>query len=132
MRLSAVADWFGIAASAACGVHCVLLPTLLVTGMVLPTSILGDEAFHKAMLWMIFPAAIIAFGIGCRRHKDRWVVVLAIIGLTGMLAAATVLHDLIGETGERVVTALSAVILVTAHYRNFRLCRTADCQHSST
>ena len=124
-----VADWLGIAASTACGVHCVILPTLLVTGTVLPASVLGDEGFHQAMLWMILPAAIVAFGIGCWRHKDRWVLTLGILGLTGMVLAAAVLHDLVGEAGERVATMLSADVLVAAHVRNFRLCRSSDCVH---
>ena len=125
------ADWLGIAASTACGVHCILLPTLLVTGTVLPATVLGDESFHQAMLWMILPAAIVAFGLGCWRHKDRWVLALGMIGLTGMLLSATVLHDLIGEVGERIVTLLSAAVLVSAHYRNFRICRSSGCAHES-
>ena len=128
-QVSNIADWLGIAASTACGVHCVLLPTLLVTGTVLPASVLGDESFHQAMLWMILPAAIVAFGIGCWRHKDRWVLALGILGLTGMVLAAAVLHDLVGEDGERIATVLSAAILVAAHLRNFRLCRSSGCAH---
>ena len=130
-QVTTIADWLGIAASTACGVHCVLLPTLLVTGTVLPASVLGDERFHQAMLWMILPAAIVAFGIGCWRHKDRWVLTLGMIGLSGMVLSAAVLHDLVGEGGERIVTVLSAAILVAAHYRNFRICRSSGCVHES-
>ena len=90
---------------------------------------LADESFHLAMLWVILPAAIVAFGIGCWRHKDRRVLALGIIGLTGIVMAATVLHDIVGETGERIVTVISAAILVSAHVRNFRLCRASDCAH---
>ncbi len=114
-----IADWLGIAASTVCAMHCVLIPTLLVTGTVLPATMLGDESFHKAMLWMILPAAIVAFGIGCWRHKDRWVLALGMIGLTGMVLAVAVLHDIVGEVGERIVTVAAAAILVAAHYRNF-------------
>ena len=124
-----MADWFGIAASSACAIHCVLVPTLLVTGTVLPVSFLADEGFHLAMLWVILPAAIVAFGIGCWRHKDQWVLALGVTGLVGMVLAATVIHDLAGEAGERVVTVISAAILVAAHYRNYRICRSMDCQH---
>jgi hypothetical protein len=126
-----IADWLGIAASTACAMHCVLVPTLLVTGTVLPVSILGDELFHQAMIWMILPAAIVAFGIGCWRHKDRWVLTLGMIGLIGMVLSVTVLHDVIGEAGERIVTLLSAAVLVTAHYRNYQLCRSSGCTHES-
>ena len=128
-RVRTIADWLDIAASTTCAVHCILLPTLLVTGVVLPASLLGDEAFHKAMLWLILPAAIVAFGIGCWRHKDQRVLVLGMIGLTGMVLSATVLHDVVGEAGERIATLVSAAILVYAHYRNFRLCRSNDCAH---
>ena len=129
--LRAIADWSGIAASSACAVHCVLVPVLLVTGTVLPASFLTGEAFHKAMLWVILPAALVAFGIGCWRHKDRWVMVLGSIGVAGIILAAVVVHDIAGETGERVVTMLSAAILIAAHYRNFQLCRASDCDHDS-
>ena len=128
-RLSAIADWFGITASSVCAVHCLLLPALLITGTVLPASILTDESFHLLMLWAILPAAIVAFGIGCMRHKDVWVLALGAIGLTGMVLGALVVHDLIGEVGERVVTVISAAILIAAHYRNFRLCRSEGCTH---
>ena len=126
-----VADWLGIAASTACGVHCILLPALLVTGTVLPASFLGDESFHRAMLWVILPTAILAFGIGCWRHKDRWVLALGMIGMTGMVLAAFVLHDIIGETGERIATVLSAGVLIVAHYRNYQLCRSFGCAHDA-
>lgn len=130
-RLSAVADWLGIAASTACALHCILVPVLLLSGTVLPASLLGDELFHQAMVMAIVPAAFVAFGIGCWRHKDQWVLALGLIGLTGIVLSATVLHDIIGELGERTVTLLSAAILVLAHYRNFRLCRSAYCAHDS-
>ncbi|MDJ0910526.1 MAG: MerC domain-containing protein [Woeseiaceae bacterium] len=126
----AVADWFGIAASTACAIHCLLIPALLVTGTILPASFLTDEAFHQLMLLVILPAAILAFGIGCWRHKDQWVLVLGMIGVTGMVLAVTVVHDLVGESGERIVTVLSAAVLVAAHLRNFRICRSMDCDHN--
>ena len=131
-RVRTFADWLGIAASTACALHCVLVPTLLVTGTVLPASVFADESFHLAMIWLIMPAAFVAFGLGCWRHKDRLVLTLGVTGLTGIVLAATVLHDVAGEAGERVVTLISAAILIAAHYRNFRLCRSMDCAHECT
>ena len=109
--------------------HCIIVPTLLVTGTVLPASVLGDESFHLALVWMILPAAIVAFGIGCWRHKDRWVLALGMIGLTGMVMSISLVHDVAGEAGERAVTLLSAAVLIAAHYRNYRLCRALNCAH---
>ena len=123
------ADWFGIAASTACAMHCLFVPALLVTGSIMPASILADEAFHKMMLFLILPAAIVAFGIGVLRHKDQWVLALGLIGLTGMVLAVAVVHDIAGEAGERIVTLVSAAVLVAAHFRNFRICRSMDRAH---
>ena len=128
-RLSTIANWFGIAASSACAIHCVLVPVLLVSGTVLPASILGDEAFHLAMISVIFPAALVAFGIGCWRHKDTWVLILGLTGLGGIILAYLVVHDIAGELSERITTLVSALILICAHYRNYLLCRSSRCNH---
>ncbi|MEM9057490.1 MAG: MerC domain-containing protein [Pseudomonadota bacterium] len=125
-RVRGVADWLGIFASGACALHCLLVPALLVAGLALPGPLASDEVFHEAVLRVIVPVSIVAFGIGCWRHKDRWVLGLAAVGVAGMVAAVTVLHDVAGENGERAATLLSAVCLIAAHYRNFRLCRSAD------
>ena len=127
--MSTIADWLGIAASTACAVHCVLIPTLLVTGTVLPASFLGDESFHLAMLWVILPAAIVAFGIGCWRHKDQWVLALGSIGVAGIVLSFAVLHDVAGDAGERIGTVISASVLIAAHYRNYQLCRATGGTH---
>ena len=126
-RTTSIADSIGILASGVCAVHCLVIPVLLLSGAVLPATFFTDESFHKALLWLIVPAAFIGLGLGCRRHKDRQVLMLGVIGVIGIVLAGTVLHDWLGETGERVVTVIAAAILIAAHYRNFRLCRAADC-----
>ena len=127
--VSIVADGLGMVASAVCALHCILAPSLVVAGTVLPAVLLRDEWFHQAMVWVILPAALVAFGLGCWRHKDRWVLGLGALGLVGIALSVSALHDVIGEAGERVVTLGSATILIAAHYRNFKLCRTDRCKH---
>lgn len=129
-RTTSIADSVGIFASGLCAVHCIAIPVLLLTGTVVPASFFTDEGFHKAMLWLIVPAALIGLGVGCRRHKDRQVLILGVIGVIGIVLAGTVLHDWLGETGERVATVVAATILIAAHYRNFRLCRADHGSHA--
>lgn len=114
----------------ACALHCIALPVLLVLGGTMPFVFLGDESFHRRMLWLVVPAALLAFTLGCKRHKDRRVVLLGAVGIVGMVLAGTVLHDWIGETGERLVTLASAALLIAGHLRNFRLCRSDACRHT--
>ncbi len=124
---STLFDTLGLAGAAVCAVHCLLGPLLLVAGPTLATVAAPDESFHRAMLWVVIPSAVLAFAIGCRRHRDLRTGVLGGAGLVLFVLAVTWLHDLIGEDGERVVTLGSAGLLGLGHLRNFRLCRQAAC-----
>jgi len=130
LGVQSFADGIGILGSAACALHCVAAPVLLVAGTTLPASFVTDERFHQMLLWVVFPASILAFGIGCWRHKDRWVFLLGALGLFGLSSAVVAPHDLIGEIGERWVTVGSAGLLVAAHLRNLRRCRADGCDHA--
>jgi len=97
--------------------------------VVLPSALLPDESFHQAMLWLVLPMGAVAFSLGCRRHKDLFTFLLGAAGLLGYWTAATVLHQSLGEIGEKVVMLLAATALIGGHIRNFRLCRADDCRH---
>lgn len=127
-KVRSAADVLGLSGSAACAIHCLLIPLLLISSTTLPVSFFTDESFHRAMLWIAIPAAILAFSLGCWRHRDRLVFILGLLGVAGLFLSAFVAHDLLGETGERVGTIASAAALVTAHVRNWRLCRTGACE----
>ena len=124
-----VADGIGVLGASVCDVHCIAMPTLLVLGAAVPIVFLEDESFHRMMLWFLVPAAVLAFSLGCWRHRDRWVLLLGALGLTGIVLAGLVLHDLAGELGERLATLGSAALLVLAHTRNYMLCRSRFCRH---
>ena len=125
-----IADGIGIVGSAACALHCMAAPVLLVAGTAIPASLLTGERFHELLLWPILPASALAFGLGCWRHKDRWVLLLGILGLVGLSSSVAMPHDLIGEVGERWLTMGSAGLLIAAHLRNFKLCRSDSCDHA--
>ena len=123
-----LADRVGVFASTACAVHCLALPLLLVAGVTFPVAFLEDEFIHQALLFFVLPAAIVAFSLGCKKHKDLWVLGAGGLGLVGICSAA-VLHEALGENLERIVTLISAALLIAAHIRNYKLCRTEHCEH---
>ena len=123
-----LADGIGILGSALCALHCLATPIGLVAGTVLPSLFASDESLHQMLYWAILPASILAFGLGCARHKDRRVLLLGTLGLLG-LAASVRAHELIGESGERGLAVGSAGVLIAAHVRNFRQCRADRCRH---
>ncbi len=95
----------------------------------LPASFVTDERFHRMLLWAILPASMLAFGLGCWRHKDHGVLLLGVLGLLGLSSSVAAPHDLIGEIGERFLTVGSAGLLIAGHLRNFKRCRADDCDH---
>ena len=121
------ADVAGALGSSLCALHCAILPLGLVLGATLPLTLMEDEIFHLGLLCLVLPAGIVAFGLGCREHRDAWVLTLGATGMLGILLAATVLHDVVGESGERAATFAAAVVLICAHVRNYHLCRLSRC-----
>ncbi len=126
LSLRSLADRVGILVSALCAIHCALGPILLAAGAALPFAFLAEEGLHELLLWAIVPAAVLAFGLGCRRHKDLWVLVLGLLGLVGIVSSVLA-REVVGETGERVLAIASAGLLIVAHVRNFNRCRDTDC-----
>lgn len=124
-----LADVVGLSGSTICAIHCLLSPLLLWTGTALSASFLLDESFHRTMVLIVLPTGILAFGLGCWRHKDRAVLLLGLLGLTGLGLSAILLNELLGEFGESIATVCSTAALAVAHLRNWKLCRTDRCNH---
>jgi len=128
-KLSPNLDRFAISASAICAIHCLSLPLFLAIFPALSTSIFGQESFHQLLLWFVIPLSLISLTLGCKRHKNRFVALLGMMGISILFLTATVGHDLLGEFYERVATLLGTAAIAAAHIRNYRLCRKSDCGH---
>lgn len=131
LDLRSFADGVGIVGSAICALHCLATPILILAGSSVPLWQADDESFHQAMLWLIVPSSVLAFSLGCWRHKDRWVLGLGVIGLLGITLPIAAPSGALGEVGERWVTVCAAVLLVAAHLRNFKRCRADGCEHGA-
>nr|WP_244648040.1 MULTISPECIES: MerC domain-containing protein [unclassified Lentimonas] len=79
-----------------CAIHCLATPILLVGLPILATTVWVDANFHLWMILLVIPTTTLAVWSGCRRHRDRWVVGMAVVGL-GLLSAAV--------TSERIAQA---------------------------
>ena len=123
-------DALGITASLACAIHCAVLPLVLSSLPVFGINIIDNLAFEYLMI-------VLAFGVGShslyhcyKKHHHRLAPsILFSLGILLLLAKQT-WHEL------QLWFLVPAVILIVyAHYRNFRLCRMAnhchegDCNH---
>ena len=131
MQSRGAMDLVGVAGSAICLVHCLAGPLLLLLAPIVPSIVQSDQQFHQSMLFLVVPVSTVAFLIGCRRHRDAITLVLGATGLLILTLAATSLHGSLGGSGEKFFTVVAAVLLSVAHWRNFKLCRAGDCDHSS-
>jgi hypothetical protein len=127
-QLQAIADKTAISLSFICTLHCLAAPfaaTLLPT---LAAIYLEDEAFHLWMVIAVIPTSILALTMGCKKHKDYRVLLLGITGLSLLIIAALLGHDLLGESGETAMTVVGASIIAAGHLANHRLCQRSRCE----
>lgn len=113
-------DLFGLILSAACLLHCLMLPVALVAAPAL-AAWLGET--ETTLHWILFVVALGVSGgallAGYRRHGVRLVVTAGGAGLAVMAVAAA---HLFGASGEAALTLVGAAIVAFAHVVNLRLC----------
>ncbi len=116
-------DKAAIGLSLICAVHCLLLPVALVILPTLAASTFSDERFHQWMLMAVLPTSLLALTLGCRRHRNMSVMALGLPGLAILTLTAFFGHDLLGESGEKIVSLLGASLIACGHLRNRTLCK---------
>ena len=121
-------DTIGLTSSGICSIHCLYAPVSLILVPLFGVSILDVEIFHEAILYFILPSALIAITMGCRKHKDYRVALLAVTGIT-ILLYATLHHESLQGTLE-LITLTGSLFLVVSHFTNFILCQKAGCTHN--
>jgi hypothetical protein len=126
-KLQAIADKTAISLSFICTLHCLALPFAVALMPTFAAINLEDEAFHLWMLVAVIPTSLLALSIGCKKHRDYRVLLLGITGLSLLILAAFLGHDLLGESGETALSVLGASIIVAGHLLNHRLCQHSRC-----
>ena len=123
-----IIDNLGITISAACAIHCVLLPVIL---LIAPYSFLASHEFHEVLIYFIIPSALVAFVMGCKKHGDKLV---AFMGATGilLLILALSMHSILHAEQHSeeflgiAITITGSMLLVFSHLRNRKLCMKED------
>lgn len=111
-------DSLGVVVSAICVVHCISMPLVLGLLPAIGLSFLARDGFHQALAALVLVVAVAAFVPGYRVHRQRNIVVLAVLGIC-MLGGAAFAPGL-SVVAESVVTALGGTVLVVAHVLNRR------------
>lgn len=116
-------DKFAIGLSMLCAIHCLILPLLLVLLPSLGSLQLQNEAFHTWMIVAVIPTSIYALTMGCKKHQRYRLLFWGVSGLILMVSAVFLGHEVVGESGEKILTLLGTILVVIAHWGNFRRCQ---------
>jgi|TARA_B110000238_G_scaffold162056_1_gene176258 hypothetical protein len=120
--MQVLSDKLAIGFSIVCVAHCLVLPILLI--LLPPFSglfALDDEMFHQWMLYAVLPISIAALMMGYLHHRSFKVFVVGSIGLALIILSTALGHDVLGNTGEVVLSMLGSMIIAFGHFRNYQL-----------
>tara|TARA_A100001011_G_scaffold179926_1_gene188777 strand:+ start:1084 stop:1500 length:417 start_codon:yes stop_codon:yes gene_type:complete len=116
-------DKMAMSLSAACLIHCLFAPTLIIFAYSFLSFSVESEIVHYIILILALPISVLALTLGYRNHKVLSFLITGIFGLSLMLLAV-----LLGEgTSEKVLTVIGSSIVAYAHYRNHKICKELEC-----
>ncbi|MBT3596175.1 MAG: MerC domain-containing protein [Verrucomicrobia bacterium] len=145
-------DSLAIGMSMLCAVHCLMTPVLIILLPIMATTFWVHQDFHLWMILFVVPTTSAAVFMGCRRHKDKAVLFLSILGLGFLVSvagyetwfhvehvlseASTCPHCLAKQKGGismgiTIFNVIGGVFLASAHARNYLLCRASSCMHEN-
>ena len=130
MRLTQeYSDKTAISLSALCLAHCLLVPSFLVFLSGYVSLSYNNELIHYALLLIAIPVSLYALITGVRNHNSYAYLYAGLVGITALILAVTLGAQIWGETGEKVLTTVGAILVATSHFKNYRLCREVECDN---
>ena len=123
LKAQMTSDKLAISLSAACVIHCLFAPTLIIFAYSFLSFSVESELVHYIILMLALPISALALILGYRNHKVLSFLMIGIVGLSLMLLAV-----LLGEgTSEKVLTVIGSCTVAYAHYKNHKVCKELEC-----
>jgi tetrahydromethanopterin S-methyltransferase subunit C len=122
MKLKLNWDALGIATSILCAIHCALLPVVVSTLPVFGIDIVENAVFEWGMIALAFVVGVYSLYHGFIKHHRNYLPVY-IFG-TGFLFL--VIKQFFKQY-EYVFLTIAVLLIIAAHYYNYRLCHKSKC-----
>tara|TARA_Y100000992_G_scaffold17122_1_gene9940 strand:+ start:39 stop:437 length:399 start_codon:yes stop_codon:yes gene_type:complete len=120
-------DRIAMGLSLACVLHCFLAPSLIVLSYGVSSFNIESELIHYLIIMLTVPISIFALTLGYKNHKGVSFFVTGVIGISVLILAVIMGEDILGDVGEKGLTLVGSIIVVYAHYSNYRTCQKLDC-----
>ncbi len=118
-------DAFGIATSLACAIHCALLPLFITSLPLFGYDIIENNWFEYGMIALAFVVGTYSLYHGRKKHHHSWVpMIFFTVGIILLLS------KVIWHHWELWLLIPSVICIITAHYINYRMCRSHNHAHS--
>lgn len=130
MKLKINWDALGIGASIACAIHCALLPLFISSLPLFGVNIIHNLLFEAGMILLALAVGSFSLYHGYKKHHHS-LLPLSVF-FTGFLFLVLKQFFVQYETW---LLIPAVILIITAHYFNFRFCRihnhahTGDCNH---
>lgn len=110
-------DYFGMAGSLLCAIHCAAVPIILTVGSLGSFSWLASHGFDFFFLGLgiVFAVASLYHSY-VKHHRNNRPMLLAGVGFVLLSLAFTLLHDI-----EAVLAVIGGLLVFSAHFWNIRL-----------
>ena len=131
MKSQLTSDKFAMSFSAICMIHCLFAPSLIVLSYSSLALTLESELIHKVILLITIPVSIFAISLGYKNHTNNSIILTGIAGLT-ILISALLIGESIGENAELIMTIIGSMLVITCHYRNYKICKKINCDCHET
>ena len=127
-------DTAGVALSFICGIHCLVVPIVLVMLPSLGWSIHANESYETIMVLLIIGLATMALVRGYLNHRRWQVIIFLVIGLVVFIFVRPALENSL----HAYASVLGGSAFIVGHVYNWNWCRTcpvcrasiADCRVS--
>ena len=123
LKAQMTSDKLAISISAACVIHCLFAPTLIIFAYSFLSFSVESELIHYIILTLALPISGLALVLGYRNHKVLSFLMIGITGLSLMLLAVL----LVEGTSEKVLTVIGSCTVAYAHYKNHKVCKELEC-----
>ena len=123
LKAQMTSDKLAISLSAACVIHCLFAPTLIIFAYSFLSFSVESELIHYIILTLALPISGLALVLGYRNHKVLSFLMIGITGLSLMLLAVL----LVEGTSEKVLTVIGSCTVAYAHYKNHKVCKELEC-----
>ena len=93
------ADKLAVSFSTVCAIHCLATPFLVALLPSLAALPLEAESFHLWMVIAVLPTSIYALTLGCKKHKQRSVLRIGIVGLVCLIFSTRIWRKFLRRMG---------------------------------